>query len=81
MLVAKIADGTKQDTEKRARNKSKPCHEATKTYKLQEKEQAEKYKEYVVACQNATIRLAGVGGQEVLLLLAGQSDRCSKTWS
>jgi hypothetical protein len=47
MLVAKIADGTKQDTEKRARNKSKPCHEATKTYKLQEKEQAEKYKEYV----------------------------------
>jgi hypothetical protein len=47
MLVAKIADGTKQDTEKRAKNKSKPCHEATKTYKLQEKEQAEKYKEYV----------------------------------
>jgi hypothetical protein len=47
MLVAKIADGTKQDTEKRASNKSKPCHEATKTYKLQEKEQAEKYKEYV----------------------------------
>jgi hypothetical protein len=47
MLVAKIADGTKQDTEKRARNKLKPCHEATKTYKLQEKEQAEKYKEYV----------------------------------
>jgi hypothetical protein len=47
MLVAKIADGTKQDTEKRAKNKSKSCHEATKTYKLQEKEQAEKYKEYV----------------------------------
>jgi hypothetical protein len=36
---------------------------------------------WFVAGQNATIRLAGVGGQEVLLLLAGQSDRCSKTWS
>jgi hypothetical protein len=35
----------------------------------------------IVAGQNATIRLAGVGGQEVLLLLAGQIDRCSKTWS
>jgi hypothetical protein len=34
-----------------------------------------------VACQNATIRLAGVGGQEVLLLLAGLLDRCSNTWS
>jgi hypothetical protein len=47
IVSSEITDGTKQDTEKDARNKSKPCHEATKTYKLQEKEQAEKYKGYV----------------------------------
>jgi hypothetical protein len=41
IVSSEITDGTKQDTEKDARNKSKPCH------KLQEKEQAEKYKGYV----------------------------------
>jgi hypothetical protein len=38
---------------------------------------AEKKKQFV-AGQSATIRLAGVGGQEVLLMLAGLKDRCSK---